>query len=80
MLAGLTSHRAERYSGEPLRISLLLHRRDGRAWSDDELWPFASHAIHRDGMGWSDCVVDFTLRDGRTVRVDYAGTEGTLSV
>jgi hypothetical protein len=80
VLPGLTSHRAERYQGEPLRITLMLHRCDARPWRDEELWPFSKIDIRPWNAAGSAPVVEFTLSDGTVRRVDYQDIEGTLGI
>lgn len=80
VLPGVTSHRIDRYKGEPLRIALLLHRCDPQPWREEELWPFTEVNIHNWDEAGSSPMVTFTLRDGAVRRVDFQGIEGTLGI
>lgn len=78
LLLSTTSRHSGRYSGAPLRISLLLHRIDAEDWSDEELWPFTDLRIHAIGPTGSAPFVEFMLRDGQERTVDFSGVEGRL--
>ncbi len=74
------SHRAPRYGGEPLRISLLLHRMNDEPWSDADLWPFTGFDIHFTGPGGSAPAVEFKLANGTIQTVAYGQCEGSLAI
>jgi phosphoglycolate phosphatase-like HAD superfamily hydrolase len=58
VLLTASSRAAARYGGEPLRISVMLHRKGGTPWSDAELWPFPGVMdVLKMGKGNADMIV-----------------------
>ena len=80
VLLAATSERAVRYGGEPLRISVMLHRKNATPWRDEELWPFREVRIQPVGAQGSAPTVEFELNDGSVRRIDYSKVEGNLQV
>jgi hypothetical protein len=62
-----------------LMISALLHRTDGRPWSDDELSPIKKLEIMEMTPSYSVLGARITLRDGKTYLVDFKDIDGYRS-
>lgn len=80
LLLCASSRQPERYRGDPLRITLLLHRLGREPWTDSDLWPFAGIDIHPVNPNGSAPAVTFTLLNGSQRTVDYSGMEGRLTL
>jgi hypothetical protein len=59
-----------------LMITVILHRTDDAKWVDEELDPVTSIAIQDITSSYSALGATIVLRDGRTVKVDFADIDG----
>lgn len=70
--------RTKLYPGMNLLVTLLLHRCDDGAWSDDELFPIQSLQLPRWMESGSSCGAHVTLKDGREFAIDFGAIDGKI--
>lgn len=70
---------AERYGGMEILITVMLHRQDDGAWSEDELMPIRSFNVLDWAPSGQPCGVQVELKDGRNFTIDYGNIEGNLT-
>lgn len=80
LLLSVHSHRPPRYGGDPLRLTLLLHRTDPTPWTEAELWPFDRIDVQAVGPTGSGPTVIFHFSDRTTRTVEYSAVEGGLAL
>lgn len=80
LLLSAHSHRPPRYGGDPLRLTLLLHRTDPTPWTEAELWPFDRIDVQAVGPTGSGPTVIFHFSDRTTRTVEYSAVEGGLAL
>lgn len=76
-----TSRRERYYSYLPyVMISAMLTKKDGRDWTDDQLFPIRKITFTdpQNCGGYGPIMIE--LKDGRRITVDYEGIEGRLAL
>jgi hypothetical protein len=66
------------YGGMEVLITVMLHRKDNRNWTEAELMPILRFEILPWAPSGQPCGVRLELKDGRSILIDYGSLEGNL--
>lgn len=75
-----SSEKSQMYGGIDLLITILLHRCDGKEWTDSELTPIVSCRYLEIAPSGAPLGVELLLRDGRKTVIDFHNAEGRLGI